>query len=124
MLACQGARGTTQGTRGTPHGIACWHVRVLEQAARRGLHAQVQQEWAHIVEREGLALATSQTTGSLFGAERVGREVIQERAMLVLLMEAAAARRRQGQLPGQGGGGDPPGKEGGGMRTPQGMQCC
>ena len=99
MLACQGTRGTT-------HGIACWHVRVLEPSAGRGLQPPVQQEWAHIVALEGPARTTSQTTGSLFGAERVGREVIQERALLVLLMEAAAARRRQDQLseqPGPGG---------------------
>ena len=103
-------------------GIACWHVRVLEQAARRGLHAQVQQEWAHIVGLEGPGRATSQTTGSLFGAERVGREVIQERAMLVLLMEAAAARRRQGQLSEQPGRGeeDHPGQGGWGYADPPG----
>ena len=45
------------------------------------------------------------------GRNGVGREVIQERAMLVLLMEAAAARRRQGQLSEQPERGeeDPPG---------------
>ena len=83
---------------------------VLQQAAKRGLHAQVQQEWTHILKLEEPPRTTSQTMGSLFGVERVGREVIRERATMVLLMAAAAARSRQGQLseqPGQGGGGPP-----------------
>ena len=89
-------------------GIACWHVRALEQNDRRVVHAQVQPEWAHAVEAEKPTGATSWEMGSLLGQERAEPGAIQERAMLVLVMEAAAARRRLGQLPTQscwGGGG-------------------
>ena len=34
-------------------GIASWHVRVLERAARRELNEQAQQGWASIVKMEG-----------------------------------------------------------------------
>ena len=107
-------------------GRACWHVRVLEQAARRDMHTQAQQMWAHIIALEGPAQVTSQTMGSLFGAGRAGQEEIRGRAMVFLLMEAAMARREQGRLseqPGQGGR-TPQNREGGGTRTPQGTQCC
>ena len=97
-------------------GIACWHVRVLEQAARRDLHTQAQQMWARIAALEGPARVTSQTMGSFLGAERAGPEEMRGRAMVFLLMEAAMARREQGRLSEQPGRGreDPP--EQGGWR--------
>ena len=55
-------------------GIVRWHVRVLEQAARRNLCTQAQQMWSHMIASEGPARVTRQTTGSLFEAERVGLE--------------------------------------------------
>ena len=95
-------------------GIACGHVSVLAQNARRVVHAQVQQEWAHIVESERPARVTSQKMGSLLGQERAGRGAMQETAMLVLVIEAAADRRKLEQLPTQSWWreGDPPGQEG------------
>ena len=83
--------------------VLAWQV--LEQVVRRDLHTQAQQMWAHIVALEGPARVTSQTMGSLFGAERAGREEIRGRAMLSLLMEAAMARREQGRLSEQSGRG-------------------
>ena len=88
---------------------------MLEPAARRGLHVQVQQEWTHIVAIEWPAQVTSHTLGSLLEAEQVGREAVRGRAMLILLMEAAATRREQGRMSEQrwgGGGGADPGQGG------------
>ena len=83
-------------------GIACRHVRVLEHNARWMVHAQVQQEWAQIVELERPA-QVSWKRGILLGEERAGQGAIQERAILVLIMEVAArgcwsAGRAQGKL--------------------------
>ena len=54
-------------------GIASWHIRVLEQEARRLIHTQVQQEWAQTDELDRPARVTSREMGSRFGAERAGR---------------------------------------------------
>ena len=107
-------------------GVVGWHIRVLEQAARRALNEQVQQRWANIVAWEGPDRVTSQAMGCLVGAERAGREQIRERSMFLLLMEAAMSRREQSRLPEQQGKGgvDPQTREGGGTKTPQGTKCC
>ena len=68
-------------------GIACWHVRVLEQQPRPVLHTQAQQKWGRPLLRAGRWAA-------FLGRNELGGGGYRKRAMLVLLMEAAAARRR------------------------------
>ena len=84
---------------------------MLEHSARRVLHAQVQQEWAQIVESDRPARAGRGE--SFWGMNLLARGAIQETAMLVLMMEAAAGRGKQGQLPGPSCWGEnyPPGQE-------------
>ena len=84
----RGREGFTRGGEGARTGSKACNVQ---------LHVQLQQEWARIVELEAPAGAKSKT--SLWGAERSGREGMQERARSGLLMEAAAARRRRQAVP-------------------------
>ena len=103
-------------------GIACWHVGVLEHNPRWVDHAQIPQEWAHIVALERPARVTSRMMGIFWGEERAGQGGMPERAVLVLLMKAAAARRKRGQLPTQSWCGEPPppGQEGWRSEDPPG----
>ena len=86
----------------------------LEHSGRLVVHAQVQQEWAQIVELETPARVMSQKVGVLLRKEHAGREATRERAMLVPMLEVSAARRKQGQLPTKllWGEGDPSGQGG------------
>ena len=86
----------------------------LEHSGRLVVHAQVQQEWAQIVELETPACVMSRKVGILLGKEPAGQGVIHERAMLVIMMGVAAARSKQGQMPTQSWWGerDPPGHGG------------
>ena len=83
---------------------------------RRGLQAQVQQEGAHIADLlRGAGPGYEPDHGQPFGAERVGREVIPERAMLGPVDGGSGGQEEAGPAVGAargGGGGGGPSRAG------------